>query len=474
MEHASLPRTIALPWKKWKMGLLVGLPLTGALLLATQWNGQWMGMARSQFEQFNHQTFSDLKPPYRYAFSESINRYPAASISREIAHYQQQVRNQPQSALDQAALAASYLSMARLTNEGSWYLLADQTAQQSFAKAPVDNPTAIAVLARIAEARHDFQGALRLVDKIPESKDALSIQTTSNLALGNLPKASRAAAALVDATLSLNAFTLQAIVQVAQGKDTAALQSFQQGLSIEEPGEGSNSARIRTMLGRFYYERGQLQKARDLYQEALTILPEYPLALLNLAQLDMREQDYQRAAARYAQLAALDPSRGTTFAPLVLRGQARSQQAMGDRQAATASWTQAETLLRQSFTGPFAFGHRRDLARLLLERGRSEDVAEAVSLMQAEVKIRQDADTLDTLAWALLQSGQAQPAQTAIQSAIALGTRSAGIFDRAAQIERALGHAAQAQTYQKQAQEIDPQFGDRARAALGLSAGLGS
>jgi hypothetical protein len=49
-------------------------------------------------------------------------------------------------------------------------------------------------------------------------------------------------------------------------------------------------------------------------------------------------------------------------------------------------------------SGSGGFGHRRDLASLLLEKGRSQDVAEALALMQEEVKIRRDAVTLDTLA----------------------------------------------------------------------------
>jgi tetratricopeptide (TPR) repeat protein len=477
MEQAGWRQGKIRPWRRWGLSCAVGVALTSTLLVMTQLNGQFLGTVRSQIEQLQHRSFSTLKAPYRYPFYGSTNRYPVATIAREIAHYQQQVQAHPQSGLDQAALAAAYLSMARLTGEGSWYLLADQTAQQSWAQLPVENPTAIAVLARVAEARHDFKQALRWVAQIPDSKEAIAIQTTTNLAMGQLPEAHRSATALVDATLSLNAFTLLAIVNVAQGKDAEALQSFHQGLAVEEAGEGLNSARIRTLLGRFYYERGQLRQARDLYQEALAILPDYPLALLNLAQLDIREADYNRAAARYGQILGTSrttPDNTTPFAPLILRGQARIQQARGDRQAAIALWAEAETQLRQSFQGVLAFGHRRDLARLLLERGRSEDLAEAVTLIQAEVQVRRDADTLDTLAWALFQAGRGQEAQSVMQSAIALGTRSASLFDRAAAIERALGNPAKAQTYQHRAQTLDPHFGAGARTAAGLSAGLGS
>jgi tetratricopeptide (TPR) repeat protein len=324
MEQAGWRQGKIRPWRRWGLSCAVGVALTSTLLVMTQLNGQFLGTVRSQIEQLQHRSFSTLKAPYRYPFYGSTNRYPVATIAREIAHYQQQVQAHPQSGLDQAALAAAYLSMARLTGEGSWYLLADQTAQQSWAQLPVENPTAIAVLARVAEARHDFKQALRWVAQIPDSKEAIAIQTTTNLAMGQLPEAHRSATALVDATLSLNAFTLLAIVNVAQGKDAEALQSFHQGLAVEEAGEGLNSARIRTLLGRFYYERGQLRQARDLYQEALAILPDYPLALLNLAQLDIREADYNRAAARYGQILGTSPDHPRQYHPICPPDFARS------------------------------------------------------------------------------------------------------------------------------------------------------
>lgn len=458
--------------KRWWLVALVGVPLTSGLLWLTQVD--WS----SQLEELSSLTGSRLDAPYRYPYPDSLakSNTPTARTEQEIAHYQQAVRQNASSGLDEGALAIAYLQMARATGQGHWYLLADQAAQQSLTKLSVNNSTALAVLARVAEAQHDFTNTLKLAEQIPDPKESISLRVTTNLALGKLSTANQAAQKLVDLTLSPNAFMLQALVQVAEGNDEAALKNFQYALTTEEPGELSTSARIRTLLGRFYYERGQLGLAGDLYREALRILPGYPAARMNLAQLEIRQERYGAAERHYAQVTAASGGASTVYDSLVLRGRAKIKALQGDRPAAEALWSEAEALLRQSFagTGGFTFGHRRDLARLLLERSNPNDTAEAVTLMQTEVTRRRDTETLETYAWALSTQKQWQQAQAVAQEAIALGMRDATLFYRAATIETALGNPTQAEAYRQKAQTIDPSFDENARQAAGLGTGLGS
>jgi tetratricopeptide (TPR) repeat protein len=449
----------------------VGLPMVTGILLIGQ--SDW----RDRLTHVANQVFSPLESPYRYPFPDSLpHSRPTARIEQEIAFYQTQVRQSPTSGLDKASLAIAYLRMARATGQGNWYLLAERMAQQSLTQLPIDNAEAMSVLARVAEARHDFVGALKLAVQMPNPKEAIAIQVTSNLAMGNLMEASQAVDQLVELTLSPSAFTLKGMVSTAQGKDQDALQSFQQALAVEEPGDLSTSARTRILLGRFYYERGQLDRAEALYLEALRILPGYPAALLNLAQLNIRQGDYRTAQRRYDQLVALANGSPTVYDPLISRGQARIKVLQGDRSTAAARWADAEAMLRQSFVGNSigSFGHRRELVRLLLERGRDEDVAEAIALMQTEIKLRRDAETLDTYAWALSRANRWQEARAVMQEAIATNVQNAVMFDRAATIERALGNETQATSYEERARAVDPTGGDRAQQAWGLGSGLGS
>lgn len=457
-------------WKRSGISVLLGVPLIAGLLWVTQ--SDW----RSRLKLALHRQFSSLQQDYQYPYFDSLPANPnlTGAIQREIAFYQQSVRQHPDQGLNQAALAVSYLRMARATGEDSWYLLAEQAAQQSLQKLP-QNHDAIAVLARVAEARHDFVGALQWAAKISGSRDALGIQTTVYLAMGNLPAADRAATALVEQTLSMNAFSLQAMVNVAQGKEDKAFKHFKYALEVEEAGEISTSARVRTLLGRLYYQRGQLQQSRELYQEALAILPDYPQALLNQAQLAIRQGDYPRAWGYYQQ-AAPEIGAPTVFEPLILRGRARIQLLQGNRAGAETLWGQAEMRLRQGSTGTSGntFGHRRDLASVLLERGNPSDISEAVALMQTETQVRRDADTLEIYAWALERAQRLTEAQALIQSAIAQGTRNPTVFVRAIAIARAMGDSAAASRYRQRIQEIDSTYDERAQQAARLGAGLGT
>ncbi|MGI8501282.1 MAG: tetratricopeptide repeat protein [Hassallia sp.] len=420
---------------------------------------------------------SQLPAPYRYSLSRSLpgtdNR--RATILQEITLYQEKVRQNPESGLNLASLAQAYFNMAKATGESSWYLLAEQAAKRSLSNLPFNNQSAVIVLARVAQARHDFSEAIQLSEQVlkiqPRNQGALAILVTSKLAMGKLQEAKTAADTLVNKLPTQGNLTLQALVLTAQGQEQAAIDTFKFALSMEEAGETGSSTYTRVLLGQFYYKHGQLELAENLYKEALLIIPRYPLALLHLAELKTRQGDYKAAENLYAQVLPNSEKSSTIYDHAVFRGKARVKQLQGEQQQAVKLLTEAETLLRQQNAtahGNGSFGHRRELARLLLEKNRLQDTAEALSLMQAEIKIRRDAQTLDTLAWALSDSGRMKEAEQAIQEALQLGTKDAAIFYRAARIEKALGNNQQALTYQKLSQQIDPTFDKQARYSSGL------
>ncbi len=201
---------------------------------------------------------------------------------------------------------------------------------------------------------------------------------------------------------------------------------------------------MRTLLGRFYYKRGQLQQAEELYQSALDILPKYPPALLNMAELSVRRwqadptQTYyqQRAIALYDRFFLTNQQAPTIYDRVALRGLARVQWLQGETTKADETWARAVARLRSDLSG---FGHRRELAQLLLERGHTEDLTQALTLMQAEIKIRQDLETWDTLAAIFLRLGKLAQAQQAIETALKSGILDPAITDRAAVIAQARG-----------------------------------
>jgi tetratricopeptide (TPR) repeat protein len=124
---------------------------------------------------------------------------------------------------------------------------------------------------------------------------------------------------------------------------------------------------------------------------------------------------------------------------------------------ATEVWTKAEAIIRKDVYSS-SFGHPRELARLLLERGEEKDLPEAFSLLQRELSNRRDPVTLELTAWAFMRMNHYNDAKITIQEALSQGFQDAGLYYRAGVIEEKLGNAEKATSYFNQALRIDPTF----------------
>jgi tetratricopeptide (TPR) repeat protein len=393
-------------------------------------------------------------------------------LQREVELYQTKVQQNPDSGLNLAFLANAYWKLGKATGEVSWYLLAEQTAQKSIAALPFYNDSATLVLAQVAQARHDFKNAQKIAQSVlktnPSNDEAKNILLTCALATGQLQEAQTLAQQMVKQFPNLGTLTLQALVEEAKGQPEA-VETFQLAMQAEEAGEVGGSALVRVLLGRHFYNRGDLEQASVLYQEALRILPRYPLALMHLAALETRRGNYKQADRYYDQVIAYSQQAANVYDHTILRGKARLRKLQG--QSDRELLQQAEKLLREDTNAGHengAFGHRRELAQLLLDRNQNQDAQEALSLMQAEVKMRRDVQTLAVLARALMVNDRLSEAQTVMRSALQTGVQNAGMYLQAAAIEQKLGQADQAKNYQDQAQKIDPSFDESAQLVLGL------
>lgn len=408
---------------------------------------------------------------YDYPFQAQVQRNPNQTLQQEVAFYQKRIQQRPEDGLGRAALASAYLKLARATGDTSWYLLAQQTAQTSLARLPFDNPGAQLVLARIAEAKHDFQESVRLAQQVLKTRsnneEAMTILVSSYLAQGKIQAADRIAQRLVQQTPTLGTFMLQALVNVAQGQDTLAALHFQKALDAEEPGEMGSSARLRTLFGQFWMERGKSDRARALFQSALRILPQYPPALVNLAKLENRSGNYRKTEQLYTQVYS-GKRLASVYDHVALAGIAEAQALQGDTATAEQSWNQAEKFLREH-DELNTFGHRREMAYILLARGRHEDTAEALQLMEVDAKTRRDHRTLETLAWALSRENRWREAEQVIQEALKTGMRDAGLYYRAGAIAAAFGKSEIATNYRQQAHKIDPTFNIQMQKLLDLT-----
>jgi tetratricopeptide (TPR) repeat protein len=399
--------------------------------------------------------------PFRYRFERPPQGAISSLLRAEIAFYEERLTRNPDGALDRAGLAGAYLKEARVTGDLRWYLLAEQTARESLARLAVNNDGAVLALARVAEARHDFAEAMRLAHAAGPTEEALPIIVTSSLATGDVPAASRAVRALVAADPSLRAYALRALVEIARGRDAEAEADYRRALALEEPEETASSTWVRSLYGRFLYQHGRFDEARALFTEALRILPQYPLALTDLAVLDLRQGRYDAAVDHLTRVVTVTRDAPNVYDHVVLRGVAQARDLQGRHAEAARFWADAEARLRQDAASG-AYGHRRELARLLLTRGQAADLPEALHLMRQELAVRSDPDTLDTMAWALSSAGRWSEAQQFAHAALRWGVRDARYYYRAALVAQGLGDLAAAERDRRLVRAVDPTFDARA------------
>jgi tetratricopeptide (TPR) repeat protein len=185
--------------------------------------------------------------------------------------------------------------------------------------------------------------------------------------------------------------------------------------------------------------------------------------------LDLRQGRYEAAVDHLTRVVTVTREAPNVYDHVVLRGVAQARDLEGRHAEAARFWSDAESRLRQDAASG-AYGHRRELARLLLTRGRAADLPEVFHLMRQELAVRTDPDTLDTMAWALCRAGQWGEARSAVRAAMRWGVRDARYYYRAAQVAQGLGDTAEAQTYLRLMRTVDPTFDARAAevALIGL------
>jgi tetratricopeptide (TPR) repeat protein len=183
------------------------------------------------------------------------------------------------------------------------------------------------------------------------------------------------------------------------------------------------------VAGTFSLSGGDPEGAARWFDRALTAWPESYLALAGAARADAALGDVDAAIAGYRAAIAIAP-------------QPDSLAALGDLLAlggddAAAEEQYATVLAIARIQGDGGLVYNRQLALFLVDHDR--DVAEALTLAEAELDERKDAYGYDAYAWALLANGRAAEADAALATALATGTRDARLLFHAGEIALALG-----------------------------------
>lgn len=353
-------------------------------------------------------TATAIRPAGDELLRYSLPLSEGESIEAGIAFLERRVAQRPKEGLDLAELSGLQIEMSRRTGDRKWLEAAAVSARRSLENLPVSNEGAKLALAKVANAHHDFPEAVRLANEVlaesPRSTEALTVRATANVALGNLDDALADADRVLAATPLMGARALRGTVLEAMGRDDEALAEWRIALRVEDMGQVASSSWVRASIGRWHLRHGNLREARAWLEEARRLTPGQPIALLALAEVESLEGN-AKAAERLCNTGFQFTKDPTFFARL-----ASVRERAGDRAGAETAWSQAEMLLRSELeTGEY--GHRVELARVLLARGGSSRAAEALALTTAELERRRPAEVLALHASAVAAAGEEEKAR---------------------------------------------------------------
>lgn len=372
---------------------------------------------------------------------------PTTDTDAAIRFLEARVKAAGNNATDAGDLADAYLRRAQTNGDVEGFRQAEEMAKRSLDILPSPNGATL-TLAKIAGARHDFQQAIAIAQAAlahKRSAGAYGILATDYLALGRLAEATDAAESAIEIAPSMSAYLTRALVMQAQGRDAEAAFDFAHALTVETPDDRQESARVRTLWGRFCLRRGDLTGAAMLFDEALRIVPAQPLALAHQAELALRRGQLKEARAGFEQ--AFASSRQLRY----LMDLSRAQELAGDAAAAESSRAQVETIIRAELEEK-GIGHQLDLVEILVDRARPADLTEAVTRARDEVSRRPSAETRFQLARALARSGANVEAKQQVHAALATGVRDARLYELAARVE----NGPRSTLYTRLAEQLDP------------------
>ena len=228
--------------------------------------------------------------------------------------------------------------------------------------------------------------------------------------------------------------------------------------------ETEDRAWILTQIAHLSLLTCRTDAAEALLTEALKLFPDYHYALAQMAELRVAQGRFLEAAmlrARHVAVAPHPENRYELGAALARAGRSAD---------AEAEWRAFETAARAEMSG----WDNANVELIYYYVDHASRPAEALAIATREAGRRRDVRTLEALAWALHANGRSREARAEMDTALAVGIRTAASFYHAGTIAAAAGDATAARKYWAQSLSTcgTSAVADAARARLqGLTAG---
>ncbi|MDI1241305.1 MAG: tetratricopeptide repeat protein [bacterium] len=377
----------------------------------------------------------------------SIREFPVISDSEPVAEAIKAVDASPQSAPAYVQLASAYIKTARRT--GNFYLNADarRAIERALQISPND-PSARVLKASLHLTFHEFAEALKLGEELyAENPDAVSmgVITDAHTQLGNYPQAVEWAQKMVDAKPNSSSYARAALLRAMHGETEGAVELYKLSARTADPADKEAQSWSLSQLGDLYWRNGRYDEAERVYDESLSLTPNYNLAMLGKGRTRAAKGDLDSAASLVS--GALERSTHTSYA--IMLGDIKRKQ--GNEAAAQKLYALADNA---ELLGDLHDAHR--IALMLADH--DTDLDKALEIAETDYAGIKDIYAADILAWCLYKKGRFAEAREKSREALRINTKDAVLLYHAGMIEKALGNSVEASRLLQAALDLNPAF----------------
>jgi tetratricopeptide (TPR) repeat protein len=357
----------------------------------------------------------------------------------DVKKYRDELREHPEKTEDYVKLAEVYLQESRVTANHHFYVpIASALIDETLRRDP-NNFEGLVTGAGLEMTLHQFQKAddmvSRAITQNPYNATSYGVLCDANVELGNYAQAVVACDSMMAKRPDLRSYARASYLRQLKGNDSGSIQAMllasDAGLSGSE-----NRSWALYQLGNLFFQSGKMDTAAFIFNGILEERPGYAYAKSGLAMIHLAKGEYVDAIRELATALQTLPEH------VFLEQLADVYIAMGD----TANARTLETRVFAAFDQHEKDGWNvdREYAQFAADHG--VRLSEAVVRAEREWNRRpNNADAIETYAWALYKKGDANGAATIMERGLKSGIVTPTMHYHAAIIYAALGNTTNAQ-----------------------------
>lgn len=328
-------------------------------------------------------------------------------IELEIEGYKKILSNNKNNFVVLNKLSYSYLKLAKFSGNTSWYLLSEQKAKESLSLSPINNYQSYLVLASISMAKHDFENAIKISNKVLENpylrSQSLQIIFDAYMAKGDFSKAQKILLKMKENLPLVTVLTDNGIKKIYKkdpiiltqeallfdkiGRDSESENNFISAINSKELISNENKAWILSLYSSYLIRHGNIDLAKSNLVKSLQLKKDYIPSIILQANIYQLKKDWNSS------INILSKIDNNNITPDILLKLAESYKEIGNNEQYYHYINIAESKLKEEININ-SFGHRRDYIKLLLLKNTKDSMKEATIEINKELKFRKDLDTL--------------------------------------------------------------------------------